>query len=420
LYFSSACVFVFNYFLLGSVSYADGITLDVAFNAAVKNTEDVVVANSQLQALEARIDQLKGKLHPSITATALYQLQNKEISSLGDKDQGILKLTLSHTLYEGGRDRANINASLFQQEAQQYNVATSKNLLYISVARSFYGLLSANKEVDNIRKSIDLTEKRIQDLLERKKIGKSRNIEVLAAKAQLSVLQAQLLGAIGKSFNARNIFTGITGISGEMVLDDDVMGANLTLNKLPTLNSFLAVVNERSDILSLHSELKSSEYEIESVSAEHFPTLTLIGNYYPYRYRLVSSAPDWDAFLTLSIPIYSGGITQAQIRDVTEKKIQSELKFKRGQRTANNEVHIAYNTFVSAIEQMKSLEKALVITEQNYREQEKDYHYSLATNLDVLQALNTMYETKRSLDRTRYEALNAMAELKAAAGKIEP
>ena len=74
---------------------------------------------------------------------------------------------------------------------------------------------------------------------------------------------------------------------------------------------------------------------------------------------------------------------------------------------------------MSSTEQVKTLEQAVSTNEQNYTEQEKDYRFNLATNLDVLQALNNFHDTKRSLDRTRYQAMAAWAKLKAEANQTE-
>jgi outer membrane protein TolC len=70
------------------------------------------------------------------------------------------------------------------------------------------------------------------------------------------------------------------------------------------------------------------------------------------------------------------------------------------------------------LDQIKALEAALKSTEGNYREQEKNYRFGQATNLDVIQALNSFQDSKRTLDRTRYLAFSAWAELKAATAQV--
>lgn len=51
-------------------------------------------------------------------------------------------------------------------------------------------------------------------------------------------------------------------------------------------------------------------------------------------------------------------------------------------------------------------------------EQKKDYGFSLVTNLDVLQSLNTFQSTKRNLDKTRVDMMSAFAELMASVAQI--
>lgn len=392
------------------------ITLEEAYKSAILKTESVPFAQSQLRGSEARVDEVKGNFLPSLSASVIYQNQEKEMTALRNRDQATGKLTLSQSLLAGGRDKADLAAASKERKAQEYNLTNSKNALYVLVARSFYALLAANKEVENTSKSIELTKKRIQELRKRKKIGKSRNIEVSAADAQQAILEAQLLAAIGDSRIAKNNFANITGLDRDTALDD----THFLPNEVSGLQNYLSAVEKRPDILSLHALVESQEFNIDSAKAGHWPTLDLTGNYYPYRYRLIQEASTWDASLVLSIPLFSGGIVQAQVREAAEKKAQVELQLRQKQRDSVREIHSAYNTLKSAVEQVKALEKAVAATELNYREQEKDYRFSLATNLDVIQALNTYHDTKQTLDRTRYQALSAVAELKAAANQIEP
>jgi outer membrane protein len=405
----------FSVFLFSSLGLANLITLDDAFKSAMVKTESILLAKSQLRAAEARRDEINGNLLPSLTAGVNYQLQEKNINSVGEKDQATAKLTLSQSLYAGGRDKANLTAVSFDRETQNYNVANSKVALYVVVSRNFYSVLSTAKEVENIKKSIELTQKRIAELRVRKQIGKSRTIEVLAAEAQLAILDAQLLAAQGQSVNAKNIFSGFTGIPNEVPLDDTI---NLP-KEVPSLQNFLSTIGQRPDLLALQSSVKSNEYSKSVAEAAQMPSLDFMGNYYAYRYRAIQSSPDWDAMLVFTMPIFTGGISKARVREAIEKHTQAELQLQQKQKDAELEIHTGYNSLVSSLAQAKALEKALLATEQNYREQEKDYRFSLATNLDVLQALNTFQETKRSLDRTRYEVLSLMAALKAAANQVE-
>ena len=82
------------------------------------------------------------------------------------------------------------------------------------------------------------------------------------------------------------------------------------------------------------------------------------------------------------------------------------------------DVRTAYNTLVSSIEHVKALEKAVSITQANYEQQEKDHRFKLATNLDVLSALTSFQDTKRTLDKTRYLVFNSVAQLKSKTNQV--
>lgn len=410
----SSIVFLFMIILASSLQ-ANEISLDEAYQLALKKTESIPLALSQQRQAESQVDKARGEFFPSLSASANYQRQNKVIGTTSEYDQGLAKLTLSQSLFAGGKDKAQLNAAHANQNAYEYQTLDTKNALYIQVAKAFYAVLSAEHEVANTKKSIELTKKRVNELQKRKKIGKSRNIEVLAAESQHSVLEAQLIAAIGEKKTAKSNFFNFTGLDPNTPLKDD-----LTLPKeIKNLDTYLIKLEERPDLMSLRSNLESQSSMVRAAQADYFPRLDLTANYYFSRFHYPTTTPDWDAGLTLTVPIFSQGITKATVREAQESRLQAELVLNQKKRNAEVEIHTAYNNLLSSLEQVKALEKAMATTEENYKQQEKDYRYSLATNLDVIQALNALDETKRTLDRTRYQALHAAAELKAVANELE-
>lgn len=390
------------------------ISLWEAYQTALKKSESVQIAESQQRQSEARVDQAMSGFKPSLSASVNYQKQNVPMPSVGKNEQATGKLTITQSLYAGGRDSANVSAAKSEHEAQKWNLANVQNSLYSTIAKNYYALLSAQKEVKNIETSILLNQKRTEELVQRKKIGKSRNIEVLAAQAQIAVLQAQLMTAQGQLENAKSVFINSTDLS----LNRELKEERISSRSIPELSYYLKTVEERPNIQALRLLVENSSLSLEAARAAHKPSLDLSGSMYPYRYHSVSGAQDWDATLTLTIPIYAGGLTDGRVREALEKKSQSELTLAQFRREAALEIETDYQSLVSSLNQMNTLQNALKITEQNYREQEKDFRFSLATNLDVLQALNTLHETKQSLDRAHYDALLNFAKLKVATNKI--
>lgn len=397
-------------------SAASAVTLGEAFNAAQSKTESVSIERTRLNEADARVDQIRGNFLPHLSLSATGKRTGAP--SADTVETKSTQATLNQSIFAGGLDAANFKGREKEREAQDKTVSAVLNGVFADVADSFYAVMSAEQDAENIRRSFQLTEDRVKELQKRKAIGKSRNIDVLAAQAQSAVLTAQLVSAQRLINAARNRFTLLTGLPHESQLSDPAQ-----MPEAPQgLDAYLKTVDQRPDVEALTFLNEAAKNYVSAARAGHWPALDLAANYYFDRTSTspaaTSTGSGWDATLTLSFPLFEGGTTQALVRERSERELETDLLLRRQRRQAETEIREAHDRVVSARNQVTTLEKALTITEQNYREQEKDYRFSLATNLDVIQALNTFQETKRTLDKTRFEALAAWAALRAATDQV--
>jgi len=412
--------FIFNLtgFLLAGphafgVASPSSLTLKDVYIAAKEKTEAVPQGQSLVRESEARRDQVYGRFLPSLSLGATY-LRRDEAVGASSLEQTATKITLSQSLYEGGMDRANLQAAEVETSARKQNLKALENLLLADVARIFFAVLAAEQDIRNIQKSIDLTQDRLTELRKRKKVGKTQNVEVLAAEAQQSVLRSQLLAANGNLNVARDTFARASGLDRSTPLTEPLRFPH----EPKPIESYLDEIKNRPDIKALELAVEASKYKVKAAHAGHRPNLSLTGNTYFSQTGVGNGSRDWDLGLALSFPLFSGGIASAKVREAREVETQAELLLRGRKRVAEEEIRRAYSTLMSALDQVKSLEKALLATEANYREQAKNYRFSLTTNLDVIQALNTLQDTKRTLDKTRFDALTAWAELRAATSQV--
>jgi outer membrane protein len=392
--------------------FTSALTLKEAYDAALKKTESVAIAESQLRAADSKVDQNRANFLPDISLKGDYNVQNQNIGTSTEKDQTSSRINLSQSLLAGGKDRANYKASTAARTSQEYNVEATRDQLYSDVSKAFYALMAARADAENIEKTIELLNKRIVELEKLNRVGRSRPLDVLAAKAQIAVLESQKVAAIAARRIAKNNFADVTGLE----RDSELLEGSQLPDSAGELQNYLRDLEKRPDIQSLKALNSSYEYSVDAASAGHLPSLDLSGNYFLSHDgapTTTQNRDDWNATVTLTIPVFSGGEVNATVRQANELKTQSDLTMQKRLRDAEADVRTAYNNLVSALEQIKALETALSITEQNYRQQEKDYGYRLASNLDVLQALTSFQDTKRSLDKTRFQAYDAIAQLKA-------
>lgn len=198
--FENFCPFYMKSFaaiLLGLSSLpAVGITVADAYQSALSRTETAQIAEARVRQSDARVSQAWAGFFPNLTFGASYQHQhnNGTGSATGiafSGAQSFSRLTLTQSIFEGGRDTAALSGSKAARTAQEQNLAATKLRVFATVANSFYALLSTAREIENIQKTMKLATARVKELKTPTGIGRSRKIELLAAEAQLSVLQSQ-------------------------------------------------------------------------------------------------------------------------------------------------------------------------------------------------------------------------------------
>jgi outer membrane protein len=96
----------------------------------------------------------------------------------------------------------------------------------------------------------------------------------------------------------------------------------------------------------------------------------------------------------------------------------AELGLKKAKRAAVQEIQTLYSTVKADLEQLKELSEARNLNELNFKQQTREYRNGLVNNLEVLQALTAFEESKRALDRAKFQTKINFLKLETAAGHV--
>ncbi len=405
-----------------SLTAEAAITLKEAYDSAVAKTETVMIAESQLDQSKETLWQAYGSMMPNVALYGSFLKQHSRTDAPDSVSSNFLlqqqlnsRVGLTQPLFRGFAEYAGIRSARATRRSSEANVQQSKVTLYASVSAAYYKVLGTLKDVENLKSLISLTRERVKDLRTRASIGRSREGEVLAAESQVAVLAAQLQAATSLHERAKDVFALTTGLERNVELAGGTENAQ-PLPPLEPLQTYMNEVSKRPDVIALQELRSAADENVTVARAGHFPSLDLSANYYIARAGIQSSI-DFDFGLTLVIPLFQGGVVNSATDSAIGARKERELLLAQGRRVAENQVREAYERVKAGHEQMESLALAATLAEKNYRRQAQDYRLGLVTNLDVLQALNTFQETKRSLDQIRFDSLAAWDALQASLGK---
>lgn len=403
------------------------IGLNDAYKAALEKSEIPRIEDSHVEQAQERLRQSQGSVIPHLEFNWSYLRQDvprsldvqdpltqRASGGFLRPDQVTTRFTLTQPLFQGFREFAGIEGLRANLESARQLREAQKLALFQSVARAYFDVVSAEKDLADIQDLIQISENQNRVLQSFTRLGRSRRSDFLTSQAQLANLRAQVVNAESVRQQSREQFAYVTGLGAETELQDPQTSLP---ESLPSIETYLKSLDDRPDLKSLRAAADAAEQQVRYQRGGHWPKLDLTGNYYLARTGYLEGSK-WDVGLNLNFPIYEGGVTQSRVREAQAASTEARLRFEQARRQAVEEVSAYYKVAVSGIRQMGMIRNSLTLVQQAYQEQVRDFQRGANTNLDVLSALNSLEDARRTLDRTYYQLQMNLISLQTAQGKI--
>jgi outer membrane protein len=377
-------------------------TLKDCYESALKKSNHVANQEELIIQSEEKIKQSVSNFLPNFTASAIYSPQKdfQNGNSFQSENQIILKLSGSQNLFQGFKDLSSIKQNQNLKKAQIHDSLQTKINLYLEVAQNYYTILSLEKEKENLKNQLIDYEKRILELENFKKIGRSKLTDVVAAKTSFALLKVQKIQIDSQILSNRENFYFLTNLEKDAHLEP--IKSEFKEN-IKDLNFYLKEIENREDVIAAKKRLESNYENIKIQESGHLPTINLSGNYYferPVPYKKVI----WDLNLTIQIPIYNGSAVQSRVNESISLKNSSKIYLNDIIEQNKKNITTYYLNLNYILKQLKLQKEAVSFCKENYKIQKNDFKFGLVTNLDVLQALTSFHEAKRAEDLLKHNA----------------
>ncbi len=392
------------------------ISLEEAYQSARARTETEGLQVSEVEQSHQRLTQARAGILPSLVLNGTYTRQQmppaSSVNAFTRADQHQVRLTLSQPVFRGLREFAALDVAHAGWQGEQARLRQARRSLYASVAQSFYRLAQAEVDTANLLELLQVSRRRAEDVRGRVRIGRSRSGDLLAAETQVATVEAQLQAAQVTWEQARDQFVLMTGQPREVAPAIPSVREPLPSVLVP-LENHLRRLEQRPDVEAALQALRAAERGVDVAWGAHLPSIDAGGNWYLERTGILATT-QWDISVTASMPVFQGGLVRSQVREAAQKRSTGELLLSQTRRSAEEEVRSAWLDAQGALQQIQLLERAHRLSEKNYQQQSEDYRLGLVSSLEVLSALNSHQDLKRSLDRARLQARLSLATLRVA------
>jgi outer membrane protein TolC len=218
----------------------------------------------------------------------------------------------------------------------------------------------------------------------------------------LASSDANLVSIQDQLEQAREQFALLTGTEEDRVLSDE---SPATFPDVPTtLDQALKITDQRPDVLAAQENLQVEKSTLLAAEGGYAPVLSAQGDVFmSHQGTPAAGAPKWDAYLSASLPIFTGGQTEGKIREAKSRVRQAELQMTQTLHAAREEVRQAYTAYQNSVKQDAAYQKALAAAEKSHKAQTDDYKLRLTNVVQYLQSLTDLETAQLNAARSRYQ-----------------
>jgi len=393
------------------------VTLTDALALANQNEERLAIqGETYLQALIDK-DRAFVAFLPTVNLAPSYQLASVGNATFGaTSHQTQVPVNAQANLFNGFRDYHALKAAEAGIEQQKQLVLDLQQTVLLDVAQTYYQILASEQSVEVLTNSLAVQRARVQNIQAQAKVGTARPLDVAQAQAQLSATQVSLNSARADVLNGRSLLAYLVDapIEDNPLRDDYKPPADLA----PLAGWQAQAEAGRQDLLAAAAAVKSARENVEVAFGQYYPSVDLNLNYQLYDEAL-SGGGAWTGLLSLNLPIFTGGLIEANVRTAWSQFRQAALTQAQLRRQIDQIVETAYVNLDLARRQLRELQVEVEAARQALYLADQLYHAGNGTLLDVLIAQDTLLSTQLQLTTEQFTQKTAYFNLLRTVGTLK-
>jgi len=395
--------------------YRDARLADPVYNAA----------RAQYQATTERLPQARAGYLPQVSGSASIFRNHSDRDGAPDVDYTLktFSVSLGQPIFRMQNWIAISQAQKVVLQAEA-TLATAQQDLALRVAQAYFDVLLARDNVSVSEAQKAAIDQQLAQAKRNFEVGTATIVDTLEAQARFDQ-------ALSKEIADKNdLEVKVRAL--EVLLGKAPDGLVPVREPLalavPTPNDVEAWVKAAADssfaIAIARANREIAQQEIARQRAGHLPTLDLSASISRTDNPLLAQplvsgvANDRAIGLTLSVPIFSGGLTQSRVREAVALRDRAEQDLENTERNVAQSVRTSFLNVTNGIALVRALEQAVVSTQSQLDSTILGRDVGVRTSVDVLNAQQQVSQTRRDLQSARYGYLLNTLRLKAATGTL--
>lgn len=418
--------------LVGLLAAQPALSMDLieTYKKALSYDSGIATAQATFEAQQAASNVSRSALLPEIVGFG--EASHTDVDSLS-QDTGYKTLAygvrLTQPLFRA-QEWFRYDASQFQTEAARADYNLAQQQLILDVASAYFGVLRAADSLTVSRSAEAAFQRQYEQAQERFDVGLIAITEVYEARATYDASKSQRIAAESELAIAREQLARLTGEYDESLNN---LRRNFPLGRPEPMDPSAwenLALDQNWRIQSAIYDLNSTEANLKTAKSGHLPTLDLNASYGKtdidgLDQGTAVAARDGETTegqigITLNVPLYLGGGTQAGVRQQRSLVTAAEQSLNTVRRDVRVNTRSLFRTVNTNIESAMALEQTIISRRSALDATRAGYEVGTRNIVEVLDAERNYYVALRDFANARYDYVVNSLQLKQSAGTLNP
>jgi outer membrane protein len=409
-------------------SPGDSLSLEQCIEIALENSPDIAISRGSVVKAEISLKDARAGFMPDLYLSGGYNVTDVYDKLEWNDNHYSMSLNASITPFNGGRTWISIAKSRESLASARQSDRLTESGLMLDVISKYYSLLEATEILRVRGESLEQRRTHLDYARAQFDLGLVPRADVLKAEVDVVSAEVDSLEADGNLGLAQAELNDAMGID----LDHPTRVASVAFEREapPDLEACLdEAILTRPELLQEKSNVAIKTSDVRLAQLDRWPTLRLSGTYdayidgylfddLPLNRTTWEDNSDWRVGVSLSFPLFDGGVAGRAIRAARIDLRDAELSYEDERKQVDLDVKLAHLNLVTSLKKTDLTLKQVESAEESYNIALGRYRAGVAPITEVIDAGVTLSNSRVSHTTAVYDYLLNKAELRQAIGRL--
>ncbi|HEY9024793.1 MAG TPA: TolC family outer membrane protein, partial [Burkholderiaceae bacterium] len=314
-----------------------------------------------------------------------------------------------------------LKAARFNADAQDAALAAARQSLCLRVATAYFDALLAADLLASVQANEDAFAQQVEQSRQRYEAGLDAQVDVDQSRAYQALAHGNTIAArqaLVDALAAVAEITGSTPAALKTLRDDLPLAAPQPADAQAWVDSAL---RGNPALWAAGKGVDAADSAVDAARSGHLPTLVAglnLGRPTGTAYGDASGRLTNTALLTLNVPLFAGGATQARVSQAVHQREGARDALEAQRRAVERAAKAAFGSVVAGIGQVRATRDAVDAAQASLAATRVGREVGNRTMTDVLNAIQTLAQAQAAHAQARHQFILGRLQLQQAVGAL--